>query len=46
VSISEGVVEVEGSGFEEVVAELVEVVAEDCAVADHGCRRARFAEAR
>ena len=31
VSILEGVLDVEGSGFEEVAAELVEVVAEDCA---------------
>jgi hypothetical protein len=38
VSILKGVSEVESHGVEEVVAELVEVVAEDCADRDDECR--------
>ena len=44
VSILKGVSEVESHGVEEVVAEFVQVVAEDRADRDDGCRRERLAQ--
>lgn len=43
VTILKGVSGVEGSGFGEMVAELGEVVLEDCADRDDGCRLGRLA---